>query len=490
MNISDLASRLRLNGPFIKPVFTLVSGIALGQGITFLARPILTRLFTPEEFGVLTLFVSITGLLTAISSGRYDDALMLPKSNKDSGGLLFLSLFLASIVGVLLFISQLWTEPISSLLQSPNFATVFFLMPITVVLAAWAHSHEVWHVRFDRFKLVSGSKILQHTSGVAVKVVTGLLGVGAIGLVIGATASVLVAFTVLGIATLYLDRHLVLSSIRHTRVRILARRYWRFPAFSVPAALLNLLSNHVPIILLAAFFGERTVGFFGLALGTLYVPVRTFTHAVGQVFFVRAAEAFRNQKLGSLTELVSRRLTAVALLPMIVVAFFGPDLFGFVYGEPWRTAGQYGQFLSGWLLFATIASPLTKLFDITQHQRADLVLGIILFTSQATALFLTRNAADPIVAIAAISVVGCATRLIQITYLLHIGRASAWLALKDLVLHIAMVAVALGPSIVIHLMGGSIWLLCVAILFGAAVYAIVVVRLDWKTPKYQRSDDL
>lgn len=489
MALRRVASKLRLGGPFVKPVFTLVTGAAVGQALAFIARPVLTRLFTPEEFGVLTVFSAATGLFTAISTGKYDDALMLPKEKRDASNLFVLALLLACIATPVLAITLLWTTEIGSLLQSPGLVGVLFLLPITVTLSAWAITVETWHTRFDRYKLVSTSQVVRHSTVVAIKIATGIAGIGAIGLVSGATAGLVVFVATLGVASYRLDWKNISASISLTSMRKLARTYWRFPAFSLPGGFLNLASTGFLALLIAAFFGEEAVGFYGLALGTLHRPVSLFTYAVGQVFFVRAATAYREKKLGMLTEVVYRRLIAISLFPMLVVAFCGPDLFAFVFGDPWREAGLYGQFLSMWLFVSTTASPLTRLFDITQHQRADLFFGILLFGSQIVTLFLTRNSVDPITAIAAISFVGFAGRTTQVIYLLRIGNASHVYALKTLLLHVLLGCVVLAPAAYISWSGGSILYLCIALAVATIVYAMVVVRMDWKSPKKGRDID-
>ena len=440
-------------------------------------------MYTPDEFGILTLFVTLTGLLSAASTGKYDDAVMLPKRDKEAVNLFVLALLLSGTVAFVVTGILPWKEQVASMAQSPELSAVLFLLPATVLFSCWSNAQETWHTRYDRFRLVSIGRIAQHTGVVAVKIGAGLLGFGAIGLVGGATFGVVVFAVVLGVALLLKDRYRFRATISLARLRVVARRYKRFPFFSVPAAVLNLGSTHLPVILLAAFFGAETVGFFGLALGSLLIPINLFTKAVGQVFFVRAPDALRKNELGILSQQVSRRLIAIALFPMLVIVVSGPDLFAFVFGEPWREAGHYGQFMALWLFAASTASPLTYLFDITQNQRSDLLFGVILFGTQAVVLYLFRNAADPIVAIGAMSVAGFASRCTQIGWLLHIGQASWWLAIRDLLMHAAFATLVLVPAVLAILYSESLLLLFATLAFASATYAAFIIRTDWRSPR-------
>ena len=292
-------ARLRQRGGLAGPVLTLVTGAAAAQAFVFAARPVLTRLFTPDEFGVLTVFVTLVTVLGTVSSGRYEDALMLPEEDEEAVGLLALALALTTGVALLtalvLLGLPLWTD----LLGGPAMRPAFLLLPPAVALAGWSLALETWHTRRHRFRPVSASRALQSGSVVAIQLAAGIAAVGAAGLVAGAVAGFAVSVLWLGVTFLAAEGERL--RVRLGALPALARRYARFPLFSAPAALLNVLASRAPVLLLAAFFTPGTVGQFGIAFGTLVLPLGLLTGAVGQVFFVQAAEAHRVGRLGPLT---------------------------------------------------------------------------------------------------------------------------------------------------------------------------------------------
>ena len=73
-----------LNSEYIRNTLTLVSGNTLAQLIPLLAEPVLTRLFPPEDFGLLALFISISSLFAIVATGRYELAVMLPSKDEDA----------------------------------------------------------------------------------------------------------------------------------------------------------------------------------------------------------------------------------------------------------------------------------------------------------------------------------------------------------------------------------------------------------------------
>ena len=472
--------RGRLTGSFIQPVLTLVSGVVMAQAIVFAARPVLTRLFLPDEFGVLILFVTLVALLGALATGHYDDAQLLPASRRDAGGLLLLALGFSAASALAALIVIPWRENLAGLFNSPDLAPVLLFLPPGLLLLAWGQALEGWHTRHDRFRLVSGGRVTQSIVVVAAQIAAGLLGIGALGLAGGAALGFAALTLTIGFPLLAHDRTILRASARWFALRTLAERYRRFPLFSTPAAFLNLLSSRVPILLLASFFGTTTVGLFGLAFGTLALPVGVLTGSVGQVFGVRAPVAFREETLGRLTEQVYRRLVAVALFPMAAVALAGPDLFAFVFGEPWREAGVYAQYLAPWLCIASIASPLTRIFDVTDRQRTDLGFSIFLFSAQLLTLVLAYRTGQPRIAVASVAVAGLASRTLQIIWMLRIGGASVKRAGYDLVQHTAIAAALLIPAGLALWFSESILLLIGALVASGCAYVALVIRMDWR----------
>jgi O-antigen/teichoic acid export membrane protein len=258
----------------------------------------------------------------------------------------------------------------------------------------------------------------------------------------------------------------------------MAARYRRFPLLSAPAAFLNLLSARVPVLLLAVFFGEATVGLFGLAFGTLAMPVGVVTGAVGQVFFVRAAAARREGTLGTLTRQVHRRLVAVALFPMAAAALAGPALFAFVFGGAWYEAGVYARLLAPWLFVSAVASPLTRVFDVTEQQRADLAFSVLLFGVQVAALGLAATAGEARLAVGAVSAAGTLTRLLQVAWMLRLAGAPRRRAAADLLRHLLLALPALLPAVAVLALTDHPLPLLGTLALGAAGYFFAAARVD------------
>jgi len=86
------------NNPFLKNVSTLALGTIISQLLLFLSSPILTRLFSATDFGILALFNSIAVVAAILTTGRYEFAVGLPESDKKA----------SKVVGLIVFLSFLY----------------------------------------------------------------------------------------------------------------------------------------------------------------------------------------------------------------------------------------------------------------------------------------------------------------------------------------------------------------------------------------------
>lgn len=461
---------LRRRGNLAGPVLTLVTGAAAAQALVFAARPVLTRLYTPEEFGVLTLFVALAALLAAAGTGRYEDALMLPERDEEAVNVLALAVLVALTLGLAVGLATGWV-------QGPEAVAWRALAPGGVLLAVTS-AFEIWHTRLDRFRVVSAGRVAQSATVAAAQLAAGFLAAGAAGLVLGSVAGAAVALTVN--ATLFARRDLarLRPGLGLGTMRRLARRYARFPSFAAPASLLNVFSSRIPVLVLTALFSLEAVGHFGVAFGTLALPLGMLTGAVGQVFFVRAAEAERAGTLGPLTERIAAQLLGLVLFPALAVVVAGPAAFAFVFGEAWREAGLFARYIALWVALASVASPLTRVFDVRERQRADLGFSIFLFGALAGALLVGGRLGGATGAVVAAGVAGAVARLLHVAWILWLAGSSLG---RSAAAALQIGRYALPPLlllILVQMLGASDLLIVIAMAVCGLVYFGLLARFE------------
>lgn len=387
--VSNIKLKLPKKGSFIFNVLTLMTGTSIAQVIPVVISPLLTRVYTPENFGIFALFISITGILSVIVTGRYGLAIMLPEKDEESVNLLILSILIACGISlIVLIIVFIFNNQITKLLSTREISRWLYFIPFAILLAGTYKALNCWSIRKKQFKSVSFSKVTQSTTRAATSLSLGLLKFGSDGLIIGSFIGQLMALLILGWQAWKNDKNKIKFVLKE-KIKKVAKKYKNFPKYSTWSALLNTASVQVPILILTPFFGSEVVGFYSLSHRVLTMPISLLGQAVGQTFFQKASENKNNRKrLQYIAFEVYKKLLYVGCFPILVITFFGKEIFSFIFGAQWIIAGNYAQILSIWILLVFISSPLSTLFIVLNKLRQGLIVDIILFSSRVISLLI------------------------------------------------------------------------------------------------------
>ena len=278
---------------FAGDVLKLVTGTTFAQLLGILVAPILTCLYGPEAFGILALFMSITGIVQVISCLRYELSIMLPQTDEEAANLLGVSLVSATLITVLtVLVIALGGHLFVNLLNAPELESYLWLIPPMVLMSGYFLALNYWNSRTKHFGRLSIARVTNSVVAAGGKVGAGLSGFTNSG------SLILANLTGASISTLTLggqiwrdDRDLLRRGIKLDRMADGVKRYRKFPLINTWAGLLNVLSWQLPNFLLSAFFSTTVVGYYALGDRVLRLPMNLVGSAIAQVFYQRASEA-------------------------------------------------------------------------------------------------------------------------------------------------------------------------------------------------------
>ena len=168
---------------------------------------------------------------------------------------------------------------------------------------------------------------------------------------------------------------------------VLAKKHKDFPIYRGPEVFLFSISSNIPVLMLSAFFGPASAGFYAIGRTVLRVPSRLIGEAVGNVFYPRIAEA--SNKGENLTQLIKRAtfvLGVVGIIPYGLIILFGPFLFGLVFGSDWSVAGEYARWIALGSFFLFMNRPSVRALPVLKAQRFHLFYTIITLVIRTCAL--------------------------------------------------------------------------------------------------------
>lgn len=363
---------------FGRKVLTLVGGNAGAQAVLVASSPLLTRLYSPEDFGVFALFLATLSLVAVVSSLRYEAALPIPQETGEASNLVALALVATLVTTAVTAVGlAMGGEALALALGAPALAANFWMLPLALLgMGAYQILHFT-HLRAEAFGVLARARIFRSLIGLPIQLAA--FGLGPTGLITGQSFAQCVGVLPL-IRSLVRRRLIAPASISLAGMAAVARRYRSFPLWSSWAVLLSTGSAQIPLLAFATMFSPVEAGLFALAQRVLNLPVITIANAVADVLNSIVNDARRTGRLaGTVTGLVGR-LVQLALVPMLVLALAAPDLFAFVFGEPWRAAGTIVQALSPWIFLTFVVSPLMRMFAALQRNRRHMLLELSFFT--------------------------------------------------------------------------------------------------------------
>ena len=379
--MKGLLERLRSllpKGRFARSVTVLAGGAALAQALSLTASPFLTRLYTPDNFGVLGVYASFLSLFSGIAGLRYELAIPLPEEDAEALNILVLTFFIVIFSSCLVGLGTwLFGSDIVRLANVEALEPYLWLLPLSVLMVGMYQTFNYWAVRKKTFAELAQTRLNQGLGLVTTQLGLGLFSVGPIGLILGQVVG-----QAAGVGTLfrsaYTEHAHLLKDVRGVTLLSEAKRYKQFPLYTTWAGFANTLSTQLPTLLFAALFSPAIAGFYMFANRILNAPLSLLGQAVGQVFHGDAAQARREGMLAPQTLQAFKQLIRLGVGPLILFTVAGPDIFRVVFGETWRIAGVYAQWLTPWLIIVFITSPLSTLVSVLEYQAQGLIFQLIL----------------------------------------------------------------------------------------------------------------
>lgn len=380
---------------FLRSVAVLVSGTAMAHGITALALPVLSRLYSPAEFSLLAVFAGLVAIVSVAACLRFDVAIALPETDQEATTLLALALgaaLLASLgVGLLVLLAPGW---IARTLNQPALQPYLWLVPLGMFLASSYAALQMWFVRKAQYVFIARSRVLQSVGGAGTQVGGGVVAMGIPTLLLGHAMNAGVACLLLGYSFLRNARNRsALRGIRWKALREAWKKYDRFPKYSTLEALCNNAAIHLPIILIAGLATSSEGGHLMMATYVMQAPMALIGSAIGQVYISHAAHEHREGRLGAFTENVFQKLLTIGAGPILAAGILAPSLFAFVFGAEWQRAGVLVAWMTPWFILQFLASPISMALHVTQHQRMALVLQIGGLVMRAASIFIAHSLA-------------------------------------------------------------------------------------------------
>jgi len=364
-----MIKRLKPKSEFSRNVLTLMTGTTIAQAIPIAISPILTRMYTPEDFGVLAVFVAITSIFGSIANGRYELTIMLPEKDEDAINIFALGFIITSVISlILLVLVTIFHSDLEIILNNKSIGIWLYFIPVAVFFTGVYNILNYFNNRKKYYKDIAKATIIKSIITAVIQLSVGFLKGGVGGLIGGQVISQLFANMRL-IRNVIKDKFLI-SNISKDKMMMLAKKYKDYPKFTLWAGLASTLSVHYTNILISSIFSVATLGFYSLVQKLLGVPSVLIGNSIGQVFFQEATKEKRLTGSSKKTfKATLQKLIIIGLPSFTILYFIVEELFAFVFGEEWRVAGIYAEAVIPLFFVMFVVSPFTIMNQVDLKNR-------------------------------------------------------------------------------------------------------------------------
>jgi O-antigen/teichoic acid export membrane protein len=408
---------------FLQNVAIVATGTAAAQALSILFSPIITRLYSPEAFGILGSFVAIGSTIGTIAAFSLPIAIVLPEQDEEAKDIahvsFFLSLVIAFLTGIALLALKKW---ITYTFNLENISSFFIFIPIVIAFSVCQEIAQQWLIRKKQFKITARAAVLQTLIINTTKVSIGWFNPMVMVLIVITSLSSLIQ-TILLIWPVHVMRTIVQRLPSFKTIKQIFIKYYDFPLYRSPQIFLNAASQNIPVLLIAAQFGPARAGFFELSRRVLSIPIQILSKSVGDVFYPRITEAIHARE--NSTKLLLRAtfaLCAAGCIPFTFIILFGPQVFRFVFGGEWSLAGEYARWMGLWIFVGLLNRPSISAIPALSMQAHLLAFEIFSIILRIGSLYAGFNLFhDDLIAIILFSFSGVLLNLVLISAVIYVS---------------------------------------------------------------------
>jgi O-antigen/teichoic acid export membrane protein len=355
--------------------FALAAGSGvIAPAIGLLTAPILTRLYSPAEFGVLGTFAAIMAAALSVVNLRYEVAIPLPPRDEEAYSLsrCLVKICLATsicLTGLFVLLApRLFDDQMVR-----NLMPQIWWLPLALFFGGALQVLTNFAIRRGAFGELAKARLVQALIGPAVQIGLGAAGLGVVALLLGQAAAQTGGLLRLWRYFQLAGKHL--EALPKAAEQL--KRFDRFPKIALLPAFINAFGYQLPILLVGRMHGVAAAGLVALIFRVAGGPITIFSLAASQVMVSDGARLRHSaQSVLPLMHRTIRRQFFIAL-PALLATPLLPWLFPMIFGERWADAGRYAVPLVPALVVMGIMGPTHVALDLYERQDLQFVREVV-----------------------------------------------------------------------------------------------------------------
>jgi len=399
-----------ITNDIIANVGKLFSANLLVQLLALAVYPVLSRFFSPADFGLLALFLSVGDIVGRMSTLSLEEAVLLPKRDKEAYSIVGVGVYAVGIAVLLTFLFVLFNRFVVEVVE---FSDSFFLLPVYVFVVGLLQLCTFLFNRYKLYKEISFSISGMGVTNALFRLGGGFLRLSYVALIASALLSQMVSLAIYAVEIVKkrLFRLFIFPSYNETK-RVLVD-YRQFPRYVMTRNFLNSLSGNLPFFMLIGVFGSAEVGLYSMAFTLAFRPVNVFSGSVYRVLFEKFSDLKnRGGQMMPIFAWYLKIVFAIALPAFLLAGYFAEQLFGFILGAEWISSGSYFRIILPWIFMVLLSTPLASIALVFAKQKYAFWIDVVYLFFRMGALSVGIFFADMPLALGLFSASGVAVMMV------------------------------------------------------------------------------
>lgn len=405
----------RLLSGSIKNVAKVSLGALLGQLISIVSLPFITRIYGADTIGLWTIINACSCILVTVGDLGLQNVLMMCNETevKKSYSVVTVISIAISIAGcpVVFIYSYFQAGELNSSVLSTLFVLFYAIALVQTNMLAVLLNRE------KRYDVIMINSLVRFGGVATLSILFGMLGLRRYGYFLANMLGQ--AFTVF-----YMYYHLdnLFTKVEyHDSIKFIKENI-NYVKYQMPAGITATLRTELPNLLIGALFGNKMLGYFSVSQKLLTIPITFLGQSIGKVFYQKAAEMKRMcQPINKFVERNINRGMLLAAMPMILFAAVGDVAIVLYFGAEYAIGGVICRIIAFRSLFNFISTSVQGIDIVLDRQHYVFFACASQTFLSVIAVFVGYYLFESIYAVSVLLVVGFS--IVQIVYFYKIYQA-------------------------------------------------------------------
>lgn len=383
------------NSSLVKNTLKLSASNVVLMFLPLIVTPILSRLYTPEEYGVWGVFSGVLFILNSFIFLSYENTIVKSNDDEEIPCLLMLCLgisFTVSLLASLVF----WAGKLLYILFFLKYPTVLYLFFALTSSACFT----LLICLSNRYKRYAAMSIANTANGflqASIRILWGLFPLIGLGLIIGNIVAHIFASLLLFILIVPILKKIPWKFVSINNMKKSALTYRKFPLYDAPARLIEFTVGNIVIIILSFYYRENEIGCFSMVMQFILLPITVIGSAMGNVYYRELSEHTGNQSdVKAITQKANKISYYLSILPLLFLSLGGDKLLVLFLGEKWEGTGIMALCMAIYSVPVIISEPLLPIFRALDIQEIRFRFNVINLIITVGALIISSIVFDSI----------------------------------------------------------------------------------------------